>query len=209
MKYLNAIEQAQLHHRTLKRIILLLSLILALVIYGWIHAQSKIKVEIPPQIPESGLVIQQGEIPKTTVYSFAYYIWQSVNHWQKDGLQDYKQNIVQLSPFLTPTFSNTLIQDYNNLLNDGEVQDRIRLMQGMVERGYDPAYVEYVGHNTWLVHLKMRLTEMINSNDKVVKDVVMNYTLKVVALDDDPKNNPWGLALDGFAESPARVETFV
>ncbi len=209
MKYLNAIEQARLHQRTLKQVIFLLVLLLCLLIFGWTHAQSKIKVEIPPQIPESGLTIQQGEIPNTTVYSFAYYIWQSVNHWAKEGGQDYRQNIITLSPYLTPGFSTTLTQDYNNLLNEGEVQDRIRLMQGMIEGGYDPSKVEYVGHHTWLVHLKMRLTEMMNSNDKVVKDVVMNYTLKVVGLDVNPKDNKWGLALDGFAESPSRSQTFI
>lgn len=209
MKYMNAIEQARLHIRTLWRVLTLLVVILGFTIYGWVHAQAKIKVEIPPQIPESGLTIQQGEIPKTTVYSFAYYVWQSVNHWENNGLQDYQQQINQFSPFLTQSFRLSLIQDYNNLLNQGELQDRIRLMQGLSGSSYDPADVEYVGHNTWIVHLKMRLTEMINSNAKVVKDVQMNYTLKIVRFDTDAKDNPWGLALDGFAESPSRIQTFI
>ena len=209
MKYLNAIEQARIHIRTLRQFIILLAMILVLLIYGWIHAQARIKVEIPPQIPESGLTIQQGEIPKSTIYSFAYYVFQSVNHWDTNGLQDYQNEIEQFKPLLTPSFRITLVQDYNNLLNQGELQDRIRLMQGMSGSSYDPANVEYVGHGTWIVHLKMRLTEMINSNAKVVKDVQMNYTLKIVRLDTDAKNNPWGLALDGFAESPSRIQTFV
>ncbi len=209
MKYLNAIEQARIHIRTLQQFIILLVMILVLLIYGWIHAQARIKVEIPPQIPESGLTIQQGEIPKSTIYSFAYYVFQSVNHWDTNGLQDYQNEIEQFKPLLTPSFRITLVQDYNNLLNQGELQDRIRLMQGMSGSSYDPANVEYVGHGTWIVHLKMRLTEMINSNAKVVKDVQMNYTLKIVRLDTDAKNNPWGLALDGFAESPSRIQTFV
>jgi len=82
MKYLNAIEQSQLHIRTLWRIIGLLALVLFFTMYGWLHTQSKIKVEIPPQIPDGGLTVQQGEIPKATVYSFAYYVFQSINHWK-------------------------------------------------------------------------------------------------------------------------------
>jgi len=124
-------------------------------------------------------------------------------------MQDYKQDIDQFSPFLTPSFKLNLIQDYNNLLNEDELQDRIRLMQSMSGSGYDTNDVDYVGHGTWIVHLKMRLTEMINSNAKVVKDVQMNYTLKIVRFDTDAKNNPWGLALDGYAVSPSRIQTFI
>ncbi len=55
----------------------------------------------------------------------------------------------------------------------------------------------------------MRLTEMINSNAKVVKDIEMNYTFKVIRYNDDAKKNPWGLAVDGFAEVPSRIQTFI
>lgn len=209
MKYINAIEQARSHLYTLKQVIYLLIFFLLLTIYGWIHTQSKIKVEIPPQIPDSGLTVQQGEIPKATVYSFAYYVFQSINHWENNGMQDYRQDIDQFSPFLTPGFKLNLIQDYNNLLNQGELQDRIRLMQGMSGSSYDPSDVDYVGHATWIVHLKMHLTEMINSNAKVVKDVQMNYTLKIVRFDADAKSNPWGLAVDGFVANPSRIQTFI
>jgi integrating conjugative element protein (TIGR03746 family) len=176
---------------------------------GWLHSQSKITVDIPPQIPQSGLTITQGVVPKSTVYTFAYYIWQSINHWSNDGMQNYKGQIKHFSPFLTPDFKLKLIQDYNNLLNEGELQDRIRFMQGNSGSEYNPQAVRYLGHNTWIVHLNMRLTEMMNSNAKVVKDVQMYYTLKIVRFDTDAKNNPWGLALSGFAKSPARHKTII
>lgn len=209
MKFLNALEQARWHIRTLWIVIVLAFIANGFSIVGWMHSQSKIQVEVPPQIPESGLTITQGEVPKTTVYSFAYYVWQSVNHWSKDGMTDYKQQITQFSPFLTPSFKLKLIQDYNNLLNQGELQDRIRLMQGMSGSDYSPDDVKYVGHGTWIVHLKMRLTEMMNSNAKVVKDVQMYYTLKIVRYNIDATQNPWGLAIAGFAASPARIKTIV
>lgn len=173
------------------------------------YSQSKIKIEIPPQIPESGLTLTQGEIPKTTIYSFAFYVWQSLNHWPKNGIQDYKKQINQFSPFLTPGFRLKLVNNYNHLLNQGEFQDRIRLMQGTNGSGYAPDAVKYIGHGTWIVHLKMRLTEMIASNAKVVKDTQILYTLKIVRFNVDSKQNPWGLAIAGFEVSPSRIQTII
>jgi integrating conjugative element protein (TIGR03746 family) len=187
----------------------ILSIADVLLMVGWMRSQSKISIQIPPQIPESGVTITQGVIPKTTVYSFAYYVWQSLNHWSTDGLRDYKQQITAFSPFITPDFKLHLIEDYNNLLNQGELQDRIRLMQGASGSDYSPEDVEYMGHDTWLVHLKMHLIEMINTNAKVVKDIQMLYTLKIVRFDIDAKENPWGLAIAEFAGNPARVKTIV
>lgn len=209
MKFLNALEQARWHIRSLWCVVVLVVLMNVLAVFGWLHTQSKIRIEVPPQIPDSGLTITQGEIPKTTIYSFAYYVWQSINHWPNDGMQDYKQQITQFAPCLTPEFKLKLIENYNNQLNEGELQDRIRIMQGMAGSEYSPDDVDYIGHGTWIVHLKMHLTEMMNSNAKVVKDVQMFYTLKVVRYAVEAKQNPWGLAIAGFAESPARIKTIV
>ncbi len=209
MKFLNALEQARWHIRSLWCVVILVVLINILSVFGWLHTQSKIRIEVPPQIPESGLTITQGEISKTTIYSFAFYVWQSINHWSNNGMQDYKKQITQFSAYLTPEFKLKLIENYNNQLNQGELQDRIRILQGMAGSEYSPDDVDYIGHGTWIVHLKMRLTEMMNSNAKVVKDVQMYYTLKVVRYNVDAKQNPWGLAIAGFAKSPARIKTII
>ncbi len=209
MKFLNALEQARWHIRTLWCLLIIVFLMNVLAVFGWIHAQSKIQVVLPPEIPESGLTVTQGDIPKSTIYSFAFYIWQSVNHWSKDGLQDYKKQITQFYPFLTPGFKLKLVQDYNNLLNQGELKDRIRIMQGTEGSEYSPSDVTYMGHGTWVVHLKMRLIEMMSNNAKVVKDVQMDYTLKIVRYNVEAKKNPWGLAFAGFVESPVRIKTMV
>ncbi len=209
MKFLNALEQARWHIRTLWIVIVLAFVMNAFAIIGWMHVQSRIQIHVPPHIPASGLTITQGEIPKTTVYSFAFYVWQSINHWSHNGMQDYKQQIKRFSPLLTPAFKVRLVQNYNQLFDQGELQDRIRIMQGIEGSAYSPDDVTMVGHDTWIVHLKMRLTEMMNTNAKIVKDIEMNYTLKVVRFNVDPKHNPWGLAVAGFAQSPARIKTIV
>jgi len=207
VRFLNALEQAHWHIRTLWRVIIVALVINIVVIVGWIHSPTRLKIMVPPHIPQSGLTLTVGDIPKTTVYSFAYYIWQRLNHWASNGLLDYQQQITTLSPFLTPTFKAALVQNYNHLLNEGELQDRIRFMQGLTSDHYSPIAVKSMGHNTWWVHLTMRLTEMMNANAKVVKDVVLSYTLKVVRYDVDAHSNPWGLALAGFVKSPMRIKT--
>lgn len=209
MQFLNALEQARRHIHSLWGVVLLLVVMDALVTCGWLHAQSKIKITVPPHIPRSGLTLTQNAVPKTTVYSFAYYVWQSINYWHHDGLNDYKTQITRFSPFLTPHFKVKLVQNYNYLLNEGELQDRIRLMQGVSGSEYSPKDVVYIGHDTWIVRLTMRLTEMVNSNAKVVKDVEMHYALKVVRYDVDTQANPWGLGIAGFAHSPRRIKTMI
>jgi len=69
--------------------------------------------------------------------------------------------------------------------------------------------VRYLGHGTWLIHLQMHLIERLHSNTKVVKDILMDYTLKVMRYNVDAKQNPWGLALAGFAKSPKRLKTII
>lgn len=207
MRFLSALEQAKWHILTLWGIIVLLVVINVVCAMGWMHSQSHIRIDIPPRIPESGLSVTQGHVPKATVYSFAYYIWQNLNHWSKNGMTDYKTNIQQFTPFVTPGFKRELIDNYNTLLNAGELQDRLRTLQGTAGMLYSPEAVRYLGHGTWYVRLQLRLTEYMNMNAKVVKDIQMQYTLRVVRFDVSAKQNPWGLALAGFAQSPVRVKT--
>ena len=53
MKFLNALEQAQYHIRTLRIIILIAFIINSFLFFGWMHSQSKIQIDVPPQIPQT------------------------------------------------------------------------------------------------------------------------------------------------------------
>lgn len=181
---------------------------LALLI-GWYHAQQTVRVYIPPHIPASGLSQTANTVPASTVYGFAFYIWQRVNYWSDDGKIDYPHAIDALTPFLTPKFKQVLWQDYQDRQTHGELHDRIRHLQGANGTAFDSTAVETLGKDTWLVHLPMRLSEYMNMNGNAVKDVVLNYTLRVVRYDVSAQHNPWGLALDGFVENPERVKTYI
>jgi hypothetical protein len=101
------------------------------------------------------------------------------------------------------------LRDIQERQTHGELQDRLRYLQGVNGSSFQVNDVESLGHDTWVVHLHMRLSEHMNMNGNAVKDVAIHYTLRVARYDANPKINPWGLALDGFVENPERVHTYI
>jgi integrating conjugative element protein (TIGR03746 family) len=209
MRFQNVLENARLAIQVLVLGLLLSFIINLLLIFGWHSAQEKIVVHLPPEIPVSGLNLKANAYPSAYIYSFAFYIWQSINNWPNNGVQDYQKSIDTYSPFLTPRFKQFLIRDYNRRINEGEIQDRVRTLQGVDGSSFSISDVKDIGHSTWLVHLHMRLTEHMNINGNQVKDVAIDYVLRVVRYQIDARSNPWGLALDGFAQDPIRVKTYI
>jgi integrating conjugative element protein (TIGR03746 family) len=208
MRFQNALENARLAIQLLILALGLLFISNIFLIIGWHGAQEKIEVHLPPQIPVDGLTLQAGQYPAASIYSFAYYIWQGINYWPNNGSSDYQKNIQQFTPLLTPAFKSFLVRDYNTRFNQGEIQDRLRTLQGVNGSALSVRDVEPLGHDTWLVHLPLRLTEHMNINGNQVKDTAIDYVLRVVRYPIDAKNNPWGLALDGFAQDPQRLQTY-
>ena len=229
--FINALEQARHHVRSLWIALGLSFALNGTLMVCWIAKDNQLKIILPPQIPQSGLTLQKNSVPHASVYAFAFYVWQRLNHWGRNGQQDYRQQIETLSPLLTPTFRHSQIQTYNRLLEGGELQGRIRLMTGgdaYPNNKDKPAItsnavsidktnkskdfiaiptVQNVGHGAWQVTLTMHLIEMMASNAQVIKDTSVIYRLRVVMLDTDAEQNPWGLALDGLINAPQRIET--
>ncbi len=209
MRYRSALDQAHWHITWLYRIVILLALVLLGLIWGWHHADANRNLKVMPPIPASGITMRVGDTPAINVYSFAYYVWQRINYWPTNGTQNYQNAINQNTAFLTPRFKAFLIRDYNNRFNNGEIQDRTRTLQGVNGSAFDSIDVKPLGHGTWIIYLTMRLTESMNINGNTVKDTDIRYALRVVTYDVNAKANPWGLALDGFAQSPERIKTAV
>ncbi len=208
MRFQDALESARLILRALVLAIIILFISNLALIITLAHMQSKVKVYIPPQIPANGLTMTTGEIPASTIYSFAFWAWQSINYWPKNGGTDYAAAIKSFTPYLTPNFAVFLAQDANNRYSSDEIQDRIRTMTGIDGASFNADDVKPLGHGTWLVHLDMRLTERMNNDGSVVKDAEISYVLKVVEYNVDQQHNLYGLALAGFAADPKRIKTF-
>lgn len=209
MRFQNALDNARFTIFTLIGTLILAFFTILFLGWGLMTAPDKVRVYLPPHIPENGLTTTANEIPTATVYAFAYYVLQNLNYWPTNGTEDYKNNLSKFAPFLTPRFMAFLRNDYNHRLNQGELHSRVSTMQGLYGSAFAPSDVTYLGHDTWQVKLIMRLTERMNMNDQTVKDTEIQYVIRVVRYPINPKANPWGLALDGFAQNPERVITHV
>lgn len=209
MRFQNALDNAKLSIRFLLMALILSFMTNLLLGYGLISAPDKVNVYIPPRIPDDGITLKPNEVPAASIFAFTNFIWQSLHYWPRNGSEDYKTNILNLSPYFTPRFASFLKQDYNNRLNQGELQSRISTMQPLYGTSFEPADVEYVGNGTWHVRLVMRLTERMNINDQTVKDAEIQYTLKIVMYSINPEKNKWGLAIDGLVKSPERIRTVI
>ncbi len=179
-------------------------------IHGLISEPKQIRVFVPPQIPAEGIVLKQEQLSPTQVYSFVYYAWSLVNHWQTDGQREYPVNIEKIKPCLTISFYNLLKSDEKARDKGGELAGRMRTLTGMNDNVYDPSDVQSLSDGSWIVTMQMRLTETMSEKEgqlQVIKDVVMQYKIHVVH--DSDAGNLWGLAIEGFAEEPVRISTNV
>lgn len=184
---------------------IILAGICVLLSIGWMTAPSRLKIFIPPTLA-SAVTQRAGEIPKPSIYSFAYQVWQGINYWPQSGDQDYKTDIRTNWYYLSSQFQSDLLQDETDLKSSGQLQ-RQRFMEGVAGEAYDATSVKQLSSDTWEVDLKMRLTEY--SNHQVVKDVEILYPLKVIRMNVSEKFNPYGLVIAGFVSEPQRLKVYV
>ncbi len=170
----------------------------------WLLSVRDITLHYPPDL-HSGAVMGIDDIPKANVYTFAYYIFQQLNRWPRDGARDYYERIYTLRSYLTPSCFEDRLSDYKN---KAEVQrillNRERAIWEIPGRGYKPERVKKVADSRWTVSLDLHISE--THRGEQVKDLLVNYPLAVVRYDVDPETNPWGLAIDCFAGTPTTIE---
>jgi integrating conjugative element protein (TIGR03746 family) len=206
-KFVDALQQSKAENRRLFYLCLILAATAAGAMWGWKTAPNSMTVHVPPDL-RNGATLKGGitpEVPDTTVYTFAFYIWQQVNRWQADGSKDYGDQIYSLQSFLTPGCREQLIADMNQRNNAGELARRTRAVMEIPGLGYVPERVLIGGANTWKVLLDAQLQE--TQGLVSVKDTFIRYPLRVVRYDIDREKNPWQLAIDCFGgERPARLD---
>ena len=180
----------------------ILLIIIGLLWYGWKSSPKEIEVR---QIPNLSSVVTEkiGEIQPSYVYSFAFYVWQMLNHWPNNGIVDYRNLLSDYRQFLTPRMQNQLNRDYQRRLNTNELS-RTRIIQGLSGSAYEVGNVRLIDIDTWEVILDVRVLEYMG--DVEIKDVHFRYPLKIVKYDINREYNEFGLAVDGFTEEPYRLE---
>ena len=205
-RFKNEVSHLQAHVRTLRlggAALLLISLLLAI---GWWSAPRDMTVHIPPDL-RSGSVRKWWDVPPSTVYAFAFYIFQQLNRWPNNGEDDYPRNIRALSNYLTPACRAFLLDESTRRRDSGELRQRVRGVYEIPGRGYGDnpmARVKVVSDDDWIVTLDLTADEYYGAEQ--VKRALVRYSLKVARRDIDPERNPFGLALDCYAGAPQRIE---
>ncbi|WP_145156062.1 PFL_4703 family integrating conjugative element protein [Pseudomonas oryzihabitans] len=205
-RFRHEIVHLQAHIRTLRLAAGALALLALLLGLGWWSAPRDLTIHIPPDL-RSGSTRRWWDVPPENVYAFAFYIWQQLQRWPSDGEADYPRNLETLSAYLTPACQAFLEQDYQRRRANGELRLRVRGVYEIPGRGYgeDPARrVRVISPRDWIVTLDLTADEYYSSER--IKRALVRYQLKVLRLDQDPEHNPFGLALDCYAQPPQRID---
>ena len=197
-----ALDGRDSHILTLRILIGILAIALFYSIAGWKAAPEHIKIDIPPDL-RSGSTRGIQERHPFNVYAFGYYIFQQMNNWSVEGVEDYKKQINRLSCYITPRFKGELERDYEQRLKRHEL-NRTRALQEMPDRPYTDKRVYVESGDSWVAFYDVNIKETFRS--EIVKDIFVRYPVRIVRWDVDPECNLWGLALDGFYKNPKRLE---
>ena len=201
-KLKKALDGQNSHILTLRVVIGILTVVLVYSIMGWKSAPEHIKIDIPPDL-RSGSTRGIKERHPFNVYAFGYYIFQQMNNWPVQGIEDYKKQINRLGCYITPRFKGDLERDYEQRLRRHEL-NRTRALQEMPGRPYKEKRVYTESGDSWVSFYDVNVKETFRN--ETVKDIFVRYPIRIVRWDVDPECNLWGLALDGFYKKPKRLE---
>lgn len=202
-KYRSALNTRDHHLSTLRGACGVLLVLLMIALVGWILSPRNLTVHNPPDL-RAGSPRAWWEIPPPTIYSFAFYIFQQLNSWPKNGETDYPYRITTLTPYLTPACLEWLNQDAKQRKGRGELKERVRGVSEVPGRGYKDDSVTVESRDSWIARLDLVADEYYHTEP--VKRVLVRYPLKIVRWDQNPEANPFGLALDCYADVPQRLE---
>lgn len=203
-RYRYEIDNVRSHLRSLWVVIALQVLVIAALWLAFMRLPSTLTVHIPPDL-RNGANLAFQEVPRPSVYTFAFYILQQLNRWPENGAQDYGAAIFRTSAYLTPEFREALITDMHNKARVGELTHRVRGLQAIPGEGFSERRVDIVSDSEWHVWLDLELSESVRG--MTVKQTRIRYPVRVVRYAVDAESNPWGLALAGYAGGgPSRID---
>ena len=172
-------------------------------IAGWILSPSKITIHHPPDLT-AGAIQHINEIPKSSIYTFGFYIFQQLNRWPEDGESDYFNRIHTLKNYMTPQCWESRMDDYEERKVRHELKNRERAVWEIPGRGFRSNRVKKLSNSTWIASVDLHVQETYRGEN--VKDRFINYPLRIVRYDVDAEENPFGLALDCYQKAPRIIE---
>jgi len=170
-------------------------------------ATKHIQIDIPPDLSH-GATVRPGQKQHTAIYDFASRFFQQLHHWRYNGYEEYPKNIDAYMNYFTPSFKAFLDRDFKRRSETNELTRRTRTMFPLLT-AWDDDRVKVLSkagglENSWIVILDMELVETYKGEE--IKRLYLRYPVRVARADIDKKNNPWGLAIDGYADEPKVIK---
>ncbi|MFG6076874.1 PFL_4703 family integrating conjugative element protein [Erwinia sp. OPT-41] len=205
-RFRHAVKDRDQHILTLRIACSVLVFFLLMTCAGWMLAPRHLTIHNPPDL-RTGSTRPWWKVPESSVYTFAFYIFQQINAWPKNGEVDYETKINALSPYLTPSCQAFFKADAKKRSAAGELIDRVRVVYEIPEHGYGGRYnkkpVDVKDRDNWVVRLDLVADEYFHTEP--VKRALVRYPLKVTRWEGDAERNPFGLALDCYDSVPQRL----
>lgn len=201
-RFRHALQNRDQHILTLRIACGVALCLLLIALGGWITAPGRLTLYIPPDL-RTGSTRPWWDVPLPSIYSFAFYIFQQLNAWPKNGEVDYPAKITALSAYLTPSCRRFLDADAHKRGEGGELVDRVRVVYEVPGHGYAHDSVIMLSRDSWSVRLDVVADEYFQS--ETVKRALIRFPLRVVRWSGDAERNPFGLALDCYGAAPQRL----
>ena len=199
-RYQHADPNLYAHITTLRLACVVLASLLVFSIVGWTLSSRTHRLSLPPLL-EYAPSLQTGEIQPWEVYNFAGYIWQYLNRCESNCEIELPQRQNQMSSFITTQFASP--SPDHELLAPASCETA-PVTSCRLQVAGQQSLATTISKGLWHVTLDVLLVEELRAVE--VKRVPIRYTIIVEQRRIDPEYNPWGLYLDGFATSPARIK---
>lgn len=165
-----------------------------------------LSITVPPDL-RAGALIKPGTKQPEDVFAFTATVFQSLQNWRKNGIEDYPENIDKSAPFITNDFRNALLRDLERKKKDGELLGITRQLALPAEYMFEINTIRVINSNEWVVKMPLEVKEYVDG--QLVKDIEVLYSLVVRRVRTDVARNAHQIAIDRFHEPPVRTKDFL
>lgn len=201
-KYWKKIDE--LHHinRILLAAILGLMLIISGLILTIITSPKRFEFWLTPQMAANGGLMKPDQVSDEYVQGFVSTLLPLINTWNND--KDFSKHLHEFHYYFTPNFREHLVKT-KHAYKEAQLFNRIQTAS--LYRFIEPSDIKRLSNNAWEVHLILHLTQRLNTkNPMLIADKIIEYTVRVVKVNESRLLNPFELALDGYTHPETTIE---
>lgn len=202
--YWNKIDRLNQLNRLLLAVIVSQMVILIGLIITLSTMPNRYEFWLTPSMAANGGLLKEGDVPNEYVQGFVATLLPSLNTWSKSGSREFSKNLNAYRYYFTPRHQQ-LMEKTLSAYKDTQLFNRMQVAS--LYQFMSAGDVQPIGHNTWEVHVLMRITQRLkDASQMVIADKVVDYHLRVVKVTMSRLQNPFQLALDGYTEPEQLVQ---